>query len=275
MELKLADVRNIGLIGFGGIGRALLDNLKHSETPDRVVSILVRPQYVDGLRAEFAGDSRFVGDLNEFVKRNPTLVVECAGSAALNDYGAPLLRQGIDLVAASSGALVDPALYETLTKAAKSGQGRLMVPSGAIGAIDALAAMALAGLKSVTYRGIKPVAAWKGTAAEEHCDLDQLSSARVFFQGNARKAASLFPKNANVAAIVGLAGLGLDSTQVELIADPGAQSNIHEINAEASTGSLELRMSGVASTSNARTSALTVFSLLDAVRNNRTVFELR
>ncbi|MGM0562565.1 MAG: aspartate dehydrogenase [Pseudomonadota bacterium] len=271
----MADVRNIGLIGFGGIGRALLDNLKHLETPDRVVSILVRPQYVDGLRAEFVGDCRFVGDLNEFVKRSPTLVVECAGSAALNDYGAPLLRQGIDLVAASSGALVDPALYETLTKAARSGQGRLMVPSGAIGAIDALAAMALAGLKSVTYRGIKPVAAWKGTAAEEHCNLDRLSSAQVFFQGNARKAASLFPKNANVAAIVGLAGLGLDSTQVELIADPGAQSNIHEINAEGSTGSLELRMSGVASTSNARTSALTVFSLLDAVQNNRTVVEIR
>ncbi|MFC4350249.1 aspartate dehydrogenase [Fodinicurvata halophila] len=271
----MADTRKIGLIGFGGIGRAFLDNLKHLDGAGRLVSILVRPQYVDGLRAEYAGDTRFVSTLNEFVESNPTLVVECAGNAALNDYGAPLLRQGIDLVAASSGALVDPALYETLTKAARAGQGRIMVPSGAIGAIDALSAMALAGLKTVTYRGIKPVAAWKGTAAEEHCDLDQLQTARVFFQGNARQAAALFPKNANVAAIVGLAGLGLDSTQVELVADPEALSNIHEIRAEATTGSLELRMGGLASSSNARTSALTVFSLLDAVRNNRTVVEIR
>lgn len=275
MEINLADARTIGLIGFGGIGRAFLDHLRRLETSDRVVSVLVRPHYVDELKAEFAGDARFVGNLNDFAGKKPELVVECAGSAALNDYGAPLLKQGIDLVAASSGALVDPLLYDVLSKSARVGQARLMIPSGAIGAIDALAAMALAGLKTVTYRGIKPVVAWQGTAAEEYCDLEQLHSARTFFQGNARQAASLFPKNANVAAIVGLAGLGLESTQVELVADPEVNSNIHEIKAEASTGSLELRMGGLASSSNARTSALTVFSLLDAVQNNRTVVEIR
>ena len=127
--------------------------------------------------------------------------------------------------------------------------------------------MAAAGLDCVIYRGIKPPVAWRGTPGEEVCNLDQLTSPTVLFEGNARDAARSFPKNANVAALVGLAGIGLDETQVELIADPSAIGNRHQVLAEGTTGTMQFDVCGAATRANARTSATTAYSLLEAARS--------
>ncbi len=198
--------------------------------------------------------------------------VDCAGHAALREHGEAILDGGIDLLTVSAGALADDALRERLIVAARRGGARLAVVSGAIGALDALAAAAVGGLSSVTYRGRKPPGGWVGSPAEDKLDLDALTEAAVHFQGRARDAALQYPKNANVAASVALAGIGFDDTGVELIADPAIVQNIHEIVAEGDFGRFEFRIEGNALPGNPRSSAITAMSVVRESLNRVSAF---
>ena len=190
------------------------------------------------------------------------LVADCAGHPALRQHGAAILSRGIDLVSVSSGALADTTLHDRLVAAARSGNSQLRVVSGAIGALDALSSANIGKLTQVTYRGRKPPQGWRGSPAESKLDLDSLSEAAVHFSGSARDAALEYPKNANVAASVALAGIGLDDTTVELIADPGVQRNTHEIVAEGDFGRFEFRIEGRSLPDNPRSSAITAMSVV-------------
>ena len=250
----------IAIIGSGAIGEAVARCLDNE--PDVVVrAAIVRPGRDEPARRVFGPDVDIVHDVRELSSRID-LAVDCAGHPALRQHGAAVLSSGIDLVSVSSGALADGKLFDSLAEAARSGGTQLRMVSGAIGALDALSAASVGELKCVTYRGRKPPQGWRGSAAEDKIDLEALSEPVVHFSGNARDAALEYPKNANVAASVALAGIGFDATRVELIADPGIARNVHEIIAEGEFGRFEFRIEGKSLPDNPRSSAITAMSVV-------------
>ena len=252
------------IVGYGKIATYVAAALQDA-AQTRVRWVITRPGQEDRARRVFGPHVTPLSAVAELLDQ-PDVALECAGHAAVAEHGPALLRRGVDLGILSVGALTDPALVETLDSAARAGNARPHILSGAIGAMDALLAAREGGLDQVTYDGIKPPDAWRGSAAEQACALDALTTATTFFEGTAREAARGYPKNANVAATVSLCGIGLDATRVRLVADPNASGNLHCIRARGAFGELDLTVRGHALPDHPRTSALTAMSAVQFLR---------
>jgi aspartate dehydrogenase len=109
--------------------------------------------------------------------------------------------------------------------------------------------------------------AWVGTPAETACDLNALTEPTVFFAGTARQAATEYPKNANVAATLALAGMGMDETRVRLVADPTVETNSHEFSVQSNAVDFAVSLTAKPSPRNPKTSASTAYSVARAVLN--------
>lgn len=255
---------NIALLGCGAIGRSVLELLQQHPAICTTWVIASRPSAeLISTVARLAPQAQVVTTLP--ATACPDLLVECAGHSAIEQHVLPALQRGISCVIASIGALSAPGMATAIGSAATAGGTQVQLISGAIGGIDALSAAHIGGLTQVIYTGRKPPMAWTGTPAEQICDLAQLSTATCIFEGTARAAAQHYPKNANVAATVALAGLGLDHTTVRLFADPAVTTNVHHIQAHGAFGELELTLRGQPLAANPKTSALTVYSVVREV----------
>lgn len=253
-------MQTIAIIGSGAIAEAVARYLDDHDDV-RIAVAVIECGMDDRARDVFGDGVEIIYDVADLATEI-NLAVDCAGHPALRQHGAALLERGVNLVTVSSGALADADLYARLAAAAQRGGVQLRVVSGAIGALDVLSAASVGELKNVTYRGRKPPQGWRGSAAEETLDLDALTEPAVHFRGSARDAALAYPKNANVAASVALAGIGFDDTRAELIADPGVSRNVHEIVAEGDFGRCEFRIEGFSLPDNPRSSAVTAMSVV-------------
>jgi len=254
----------IGLIGYGAIGRYLARALP--EHGIRIKSALVRPHRMAHARDALGADIALCDSLPAFLDQDLDLVVECAGQEAVLSYAAPILRSGVDLAIISSGALANAEVYAELIAAAGHSRARILIPHGAVAGCEALSAARFGGLNEVIYTARKPALAWRCTPAEQVCDLSTLSSAREVYDGPARQAAQQFPQNANIAAIVALAGIGFDATRVRLIADPEVRHNTHRLTASGAFGEMDVQIAAHPFPENRKTSALAALSLVRTVR---------
>jgi aspartate dehydrogenase len=255
----------IAILGLGAIGRNLLASIQSSILPGAQLAALVRSD--SAASAEAVPGVEILTDSVSLLRWKPDLAIECAGHEVVGSVVPPLLKAGVDVILVSLGALGDAALRETLAVAAGAGKARLITVSGAIGGLDALAAARGAGIRSVRYTGRKPPQAWRGTPAEQLCDLHAIREATLVFEGSAADSARLYPKNANVTAAVALAGVGFEKTAVRMLADPSVTRNVHELEVEGDFGSFVIRLENNALPTNARTSWLAALSIEAELRN--------
>ncbi len=263
--------QKIGLIGLGAIGSAIVRNWEKLGVNafGPLAAVCVRPHQEAVARSLLHPSTQQLTSVEAMFSLELDMIIEAAGHGFILQHAQRILSSGIDLMILSVGALAVGHTLPILQQAAEAGRSRMIFPSGALAGFDGLRSLARTGsLHSVTYMSTKPPHAWRNTPAEASIGLDNPTERVIFFQGTAREAAQLYPKNANLAAAVALAGLGLDATRVQLIADPTARGNRASIRAESSIGTLELTLGGNASDENPKTSAITAYSVIAALSNS-------
>ena len=250
----------LGLIGCGAIGHEVMRAAGQGALGPGVelTAILVRRPRT--------GNPLITADAQAFFDRCLDTVLECAGHQAVRDHGLRCLESGADLVLTSIGALVDDGLRQGLEQAATRAGRRLTLASAGIGALDILAAAAVGGLTRVKMTVRKDPSAWYGTEAEQLCDLASLREPLSIYQGSVREGAARYPQNVNISAAVALAGLGLDRTELTIIADPTIRSHVVEIVAEGAFGSFRFCEDVRPTAENPKTGKLVAMAVIKTIR---------
>ncbi len=266
--MSVSESRRLRLcfVGWGAIASRVGELLAERQPAGvEIVAVAVRdPQRQ---RTALPQGARLIGGPDELAGLDVDMVIEVAGRPAVAIWGEAALRHASSIVVSSASAFTDDALLGLLLAVADETGSRIVVPSGALGDLGALAAASVLPLDEVRHTIVKPPLAWKGTRAAEMIDLDRLARRTEFFAGTARQAAEAFPQNANVAVISALSGIGLDRTRVALVADPSAARNIHEISAAGAFGKLDLRLENEPLRTNPKSSEMTALSLVRLIEN--------
>ena len=113
------------IIGLGAIGRMIVDRLAGEKSPVRLQGVLVRPARAAEAREELASDIAVFTSAEDVIEAKPDMVVECAGQAALKQYGETLLGAGLDLMVVATGALAESDYRANLMAAADLEEGRV------------------------------------------------------------------------------------------------------------------------------------------------------
>ncbi len=254
----------VAIGGFGAIGKVIAGHL------DRGIEglVLTAVSARDTARAETAmagfGQRVPVLPLAE-LGASADIVVECAPAHLLREIAEPALRHGRLVMVLSCGALLDN--FDLVDLARRHG-GRILVPTGALLGLDAVAAAAEGSISSVHMITRKPPGGLIGAPylVEHGIDIETLGEPRLVFTGNARAAARGFPANVNVVAALALAGIGPERTMIEIWADPAVTRNIHRIEVEADAARISMQIENVPSAENPKTGRLTPLSVVAALK---------
>ncbi len=189
------------------------------------------------------------------------VIVECVPAAAFEDVARPAIEQGRIFMPLSVGALLGH--MDLVERAAQTG-ARIIVPTGAIIGLDTVRAMAVGEIHEVRLETRKPPNGLAGAPylVENDISVDNLTEALCVFRGTAAEAARAFPANVNVAAALGLAGVGPDKTKIEVWADPAVNRNQQTVTITSDTGEATMRISNIPSDENPRTGRIVANSVI-------------
>ncbi|MDR2866552.1 MAG: aspartate dehydrogenase [Methanomassiliicoccaceae archaeon] len=196
------------------------------------------------------------------------LVIEAASQNAAREIIPKVVGRGVDIMIMSVGALVDDDYRNNVYATARNTGARILVPSGALCGTDALSSASVGNIDLVRLITTKNPESIEDVPylKKKGIDLSGIKGPTVIYEGTAREAVKLFPKNVNVAATVSIMGVGFDRTQVTVIADPAAQANSHELIVKGDFGEIVSKSSNVPSVYNPSTSHLAALSAISALK---------
>jgi aspartate dehydrogenase len=255
--------RRIAIAGLGAIGRVLAAHLARGVSGLELACVAARDHAKARawLERERIGCSLVALDA---MPKHADLAVECAPASLIDDICRPMLAAGKTVMVLSCGALL---ARPDLIDLARSRGGQIIVPTGALLGLDAVAAAAEGTIHSVVMTTRKPPRSLKGAPYLEAngISVDDVAAPKRVFSGTAREAAAGFPANVNVAAALSLTGIGPDRTMIEIWADPNVERNCHTIEVDADSARFTLSIENIPS-ENPRTGKIAALSALACLR---------
>jgi aspartate dehydrogenase len=253
----------IAIAGLGSIGRAVARRLSQG-IPGLTLACAATRDEAKGRAWLIAQEIECPLVPLAAFPQHADLAIECAPAAMLEHICRPMLEAGKQVMVLSCGALL-PRL--DLVELAKLHGGRILVPTGALLGLDAVAAAAEGTIHSVRMTTRKPPNGLAGAPylAKNGISVDGLNDAKLVFSGSAREAAAGFPANVNVAAALSLAGIGPDRTMIDIWADPHVERNCHSIEVDSDSARFTLSIENIPS-ENPKTGKNVALSVIAALR---------
>jgi len=254
----------VAVAGLGAIGYQVARQLDRGIPGCELVSVAASDRLKAEIRLQDFSRPVAIRALDE-LPATADVVVECLPAGAFRSVALPTLRERRTLLAISSAALLEA---DDVLALARNGNGRIVVASGALMGLDALAAMAEGDIRSARLITRKSPAGLQGAPylVQNKIDLEGLKEPRLIFRGSARKAAQAFPANVNVGATLSLATIGPDRTEVEIWAVPGLSRNTHAIEVVSDSATLSASIENLPSVENPRSSRITALSVIATLR---------
>lgn len=268
----------VGIVGCGAIGTALAKVLiKDRRLNFRAVLTAVCDKDLEHAQKLLRriGKKLPVVSISELVKRCD-FVIEAAHPGISSSVAELALKNNKYVLIMSVGGLLKFPFQKLKNLLAKT-SGRLYCPSGAIAGVDALLAAQAGGLRRVRLVTTKPPQALKGAPyflTHKFPVFRSGEEKKLVFRGSALRASRLFPQNINVAAILSLAGLGPEKTEVEIWATQVAGTNRHEICIEGDFGTIRTATENFPAPDNPKTSYLAILSAAATLRKAFTTLRL-
>lgn len=267
--------KKISIIGCGAIGSELAQHVDSNMAKNvTLLSILdIRPENAEALKLKLSNNSPLLfNNFDDFVKsesfKEVELVIEAASQNAITSYLNQLISFKKDVLVMSVGAFANSAFFSEVSRNVESNDINIYVPSGAIAGIDALKSVKNS-VSYVTLTTTKNPNSLKDSPffKKNNLTVDSIKKRTLIFEGSAIEAVQNFPANVNVAALLGLAGIGVEKTKVNVIADPSIRINKHEIKVIGKFGELIVRVKNIPSSTNPKTSYLAILSVIECLRS--------
>jgi aspartate dehydrogenase len=256
----------VGIIGCGAISSVIVDALYRGEVKAELVALMdIYAERCEKMLERYAARKGIMvcRDLESLLAAELELVIEAASQQAVKDYVPRILARGIDVLVLSVGALLEEKLYKEIVEAARRGNAKVYIPTGAIAGVDAVKALSASGIRKVVLRTYKNVKAFDPEALRR-LGFGEIRERTRIFEGSGDAAVRLFPANVNVVATLALASGKIP--WVEVYADPTLDRNIHEIEVESEASKISIRAENVPHPNNPRTSYLAALSVIQLLK---------
>ncbi|WCL53331.1 aspartate dehydrogenase [Gimibacter soli] len=257
-------MKKVAIAGLGTIGLVVAKRLDAGIEGLKLVAVSSgNREKAEAKLAELSSPVPMVS--NETLATLADIIVDCAPTKAFDTVAESALKAGRTLVTVSGAAILkNPGIVDV----ARAHGGRIVLATGALLGLDAVRAAAEGNIHSIRMRTAKPP---KSLVTAEYVvkngiDLSGLTEPLKLFSGTAREGAMAFPANVNVAAALGLAGVGADRTELEIWADPALERNTHTITVDADSASFELRIQNIPTDENPGTGRITALSVIAAIK---------